>query len=306
MQSFPLEANDWDPQFDANGNVQLSDSELGRLFVVHNIVQTSPTTFSSGLGDAEIQLHARSSYWSPEEIAALSLGKNPTVMQLPCVGSLAVQKRFWVCRQYWERLALIERAVDAGQLFMQTVPPFALAWLDRMQIGYPQALKSRVESLGFQVADWKTECEELAKQVVDLNTSFEVASEQYENDLLAWQNDCALHAQWQSDARDLFVKQDERIARLNAENEALRTQQESEQAGSSVTSVADQASRASLLKMVLGMALEQYSYEPAIPRSNATSNISSDLDSNGVSLDPKTIRKILKEAVQNHWEGERE
>jgi hypothetical protein len=135
MQSIPLEAHDWDPQFDADGNLYLNESDLGRLFAPHNIVQQSPTTFTSGLGDAEIQLHARSSYWSPEEIAALSLGKNPTVMQLPCVSLLETQKRFIVCRMYWERLELINRAVEAGQLQLKTAPWFALAWVDRMQIG---------------------------------------------------------------------------------------------------------------------------------------------------------------------------
>jgi erythromycin esterase-like protein len=150
------------------------------------------------------------------------------------------------------------------------------------------------------------ECDRLANEVANLNASFEIASEQYRNDLDTWQRDCAQHAQWQNDARDLLVKQDELISQLSAEIEVLKTERKPEEFRSQTAPTVDQASRESLLKMILGMALEQYAYEPSAYRSGATSNISSDLDSQGLSLDLKTIRKILKEAAFTHWEGERE
>ncbi|MTI08704.1 hypothetical protein [Curvivirga aplysinae] len=51
-----------------------------------------------------------------------------------------------------------------------------------------------------------------------------------------------------------------------------------------------------LLKMIIGMAVEQYGYNPKQARSRASSDIVSDLANCGISVDPDTIRKWLKEA----------
>ena len=64
--------------------------------------------------------------------------------------------------------------------------------------------------------------------------------------------------------------------------------------------------RGTFLKLILGMAVEQYNYDPSQTRSDVATNIGYDLNAAGLSLDPKTIRKILKEAADLHWEGERE
>ncbi|MBB5722873.1 hypothetical protein FHS72_002503 [Loktanella ponticola] len=55
--------------------------------------------------------------------------------------------------------------------------------------------------------------------------------------------------------------------------------------------------RDSLLKLVAAMACEQYSYNPLAERSPAVSNIRSDIEQIGASMDAKTIRKWLKEAA---------
>lgn len=52
----------------------------------------------------------------------------------------------------------------------------------------------------------------------------------------------------------------------------------------------------SLLKLVAGMAIEQYGYNPQSSRNDAVRNIADDLDQLGIGLDLKTIRKWLKEA----------
>lgn len=55
--------------------------------------------------------------------------------------------------------------------------------------------------------------------------------------------------------------------------------------------------RTSLLKLIIGMAVEQYGYNPKVHRNSATANIKTDLESVGLSLDEDTIRKWLKEAA---------
>ena len=55
--------------------------------------------------------------------------------------------------------------------------------------------------------------------------------------------------------------------------------------------------RESLLKLLIGMAIEQYGFDPIARRSSATANIASDLARHGVALDEDTVRKWLREAV---------
>jgi hypothetical protein len=56
--------------------------------------------------------------------------------------------------------------------------------------------------------------------------------------------------------------------------------------------------RQTLLKLVVGMAVEQYGYDPKANRNDATANIASDLALSGLTIDPDTVRKWLKEASE--------
>lgn len=56
--------------------------------------------------------------------------------------------------------------------------------------------------------------------------------------------------------------------------------------------------RDTLLKLIIGMAVEQYAYDPKAQRNSAVKNIADDLNSHGISMDPDTVRKWLKEAAQ--------
>jgi hypothetical protein len=85
---------------------------------------------------------------------------------------------------------------------------------------------------------------------------------------------------------------------LKAENEALKKQIEEQSKDDLVESERD-----SLLKLVLGMAMAKYNYEPLKQRNNATgknnSSIHSDLEKQGLGIkDNKTILKYLKEAQE--------
>jgi len=56
--------------------------------------------------------------------------------------------------------------------------------------------------------------------------------------------------------------------------------------------------RSTLLKLVIGMAIKGYTYDPKQSRNSAIGDIASDLESLGISVDPDTIRKWLKEASE--------
>ena len=55
--------------------------------------------------------------------------------------------------------------------------------------------------------------------------------------------------------------------------------------------------RNNLLKLVIGMAVKGYSYEPAAKKSPTPKEIADDLADLGISIDPDTVRKYLKESA---------
>ena len=52
-----------------------------------------------------------------------------------------------------------------------------------------------------------------------------------------------------------------------------------------------------LLKMILGMAIDSYRYDPVAKKNEATKQIVDDLAKLGISIDADTVRKYLKEAA---------
>jgi len=56
--------------------------------------------------------------------------------------------------------------------------------------------------------------------------------------------------------------------------------------------------RESLLKMIIGMAVSGYCYDPTATRSSTPKEIVDDLDLRGISIDVDTVRKWLKEASE--------
>ena len=56
--------------------------------------------------------------------------------------------------------------------------------------------------------------------------------------------------------------------------------------------------RNSLLKLIIGMAIKGYTYDPKAGRTGIVREIASDLEQLGISLDDDTIRKYLSEAKE--------
>lgn len=99
------------------------------------------------------------------------------------------------------------------------------------------------------------------------------------------------------DWKELFEKQKEQTeianrklaeARIEVEQLNLRL--------SSKTSSAHSRERNSLLKLVLGLAIKGYRFNPEQARNSATAEIRSDLEELGIRMDDATILKYLTEA----------
>ena len=56
--------------------------------------------------------------------------------------------------------------------------------------------------------------------------------------------------------------------------------------------------RDSLLRLVIGMAVKGYSYDPKLTRSDKILEIKKDLEDTGIGLDADTVRKWLRQAAE--------
>jgi len=86
-------------------------------------------------------LWAKVAFWSPDEIAALSLGYDPTDASLD-----SYKGRNWAGRleELDHRKRAARRAAEAGQIGEQCAPNEAIEWMDKYDIDFPEALRVAV------------------------------------------------------------------------------------------------------------------------------------------------------------------
>ena len=154
---------------------------------------------------------------------------------------------------------LTKRAVTMGQLFDPVIPTFFLAWAKRMDFPVIPDLIAAVVARGNQINDWKS--------IADARES---AIQTYE---------------------ETVETQRDSIKRLT---DALH---EAGKRGPSEKGLGTRE-RESLVKLVIGMAIKGYRYDPAAGRNAATSEIADDLAALGIPLDQDTVRKWLKEGIE--------
>lgn len=94
---------------------------------------------SSPMYDADIW--AKNAYWFPEEIAALSLGYDPTDPKKE-----SYERHNWAgwLEELEHRTRLANRAARVGQIKSECPPNEAIEWMDKYDIVYPLALKTAV------------------------------------------------------------------------------------------------------------------------------------------------------------------
>jgi hypothetical protein len=192
--------------------------------------------------------------------------------------SLIRRSRFAI--EYARRLDLAKRAAHKQQLHLRVSPGSFLAWAKRNDIEYPAELGTQVVARGHQIADWKSRYDELHAQFNDLKVQHEayVAGVQ------------ALHDGNRNKIDALAAERESLRVRVAQLERALGQGQVNEKP--LVTRVRD-----SLLKLIIGMAVKGYGYDPKAKRSDKITDIAGDLDSLGLSLDGDTIRKWLREAA---------
>jgi hypothetical protein len=225
---------------------------------------------------------SKATYWTLDEATALSFGKAPGVVNWenlkPYVSSSPFAQRYARLRD------LAFRAEKFGQLYDPVLPGIYIAWAKRNEIDFPADLEAAIRARGIQVADWKSMYDEI-KAALD-------KAKQEEHDLKTRVESLV------SSNEELAQAVNELIAERDAaEAKVVQLQSEAEATKTAAKGLGARE-RESLLRLVIGMAVEGYRYDPKQKRSDKIPEIVSDLDKAGIALDADTVRKWLREAAE--------
>jgi hypothetical protein len=228
--------------------------------------------------NADYNHWSRAAHWSLDEAIALSFGKAPEHVRWENVKPLIHVSPF--AFQYARRRDLALRAVQWEQLFDPVLPGIFLAWCKRTDNPFPAELETAVTARGVQVADWRTRHDEA------------VAAAEKEG--REW---AEFVTKQQADWSGIVKERDELIARLETRIGELEGQPSKPQEGRFEKSLGTRE-RESLLKLVIGLAIGGYGYDPKAARSDKTAEIAGDLAEQGIALDEDTVRKWLRLAAK--------
>jgi hypothetical protein len=227
-------------------------------------------SFNRPNAQADFTYWVKAAHWTLDEAIALSFGKAPELVSWDNVKSFVQISPF--AFQYQRRRELAVRALKWEQVFDPVLPSIFLAWAKRTELSVPSELEAAVKARGIQIADWKSLYDEL-----------KATSDKH-------------HEQW----RTVCNEQRDRIQQLLGRIQELETHLASAATAPAPApeNLLSTRERDSLLKLVIGMAVGGYGYDPAAARSPQPSAIEADLAERGISLDVDTIRKWLRQASE--------
>ena len=248
----------------------LAEEEDGQL---RRELEGKQRFFNQPSADMDVAHWSRMSYWSIDEAVALSLGKDPRVVKWLRVKDFLHSSPF--ATEFEARREIVIRAIVKRQLSDFTIPAVFLAWADRMQDPMPAKLVNAVKALGHQIADWKSAYDKQRK-IAD-NAVAELQEEQRKHVALIREHTsfvAKMREEQETPAEksagqvELEAKNAELSARI-ADLESVKSYEPEKPLGL--------RERDSLLKLVLGMAIRGYGYDPKAGRSGTVREIAGDL-----------------------------
>jgi hypothetical protein len=276
------------------------EAERSRLYLEKVEAQAF---FNQPDADADFTYWARISYWTLEESVALSMGKNPKIVSSQTLKAHKGKSTF--IATYSARLEEVTRAQKMGVLWEPTIPGLFVAWAERIDLVMPPELIILVKALGTHVFDWKKGYEaqlEIAKTLrAELQSAYqEILDEKraHTDTIKKFGTDTAKLAEGY---KEIIAGKEHWIEKQNS-NIAAYAARLAELEGMLANAQHDPVKdvgpreRGSLLKLILGMAMKGYSYDPKATRSAETKEIADDLVLAGLPLDVDTVRKYLQEA----------
>jgi hypothetical protein len=235
--------------------------------------------FNQPHANADHNHWSRAAHWSLDEPISLSFGKAPErvfVGRMCSPSSMCLRSHsymhvvaIWLCARH-----------NGSSYSIRYCPAFLSRGANARDIPFPAELETAVTARGVQVADWRTRHDEV------------VAAAEKEG--REW---AEFITKQRADWSGIVKERDEFIARLETRIGDLEGQLSKPQEGRFEKSLGTRE-RESLLKLVIGLAIGGYGYDPKAARSDKTTEIAGDLAEQGVALDEDTVRKWLRLAAE--------
>ena len=215
--------------------------------------------------------YGRCAAWTLEEAVALSFGKDPDRVCSNNIAPHASHSPF--AQDYMKRWKEAQRAKLAGQLWDPVLPSIFIPWASNNGIELPAELISAIKNTGLSLKNWQ----DLYEEAIENNKAREAEFHQTLEELRAALSSC------------------------RADNEELPQQLKSVDVATepSLDEEPNTATRNSMEKLIIGMAVRGYGYDSRDERSKVTSEIEGDLQRLGVGLGQETVKKYLKRSAKH-------
>ena len=269
------------PAGELSALLTLEKAKLAQANLLRQEREEAARFFNQPTAVANFEHWSRASYWSLEEACSLALGKSPSLVNSARLREYSQVSAFAV--RYFRLLDLAKRAVWAKQLWEPSYPTVFLAWAKRMDIAVDPRLVAAVEARGHQIADWKTMYDDAVKSREEWREKHAKLLTEYNKAVDLVNGYSRMHNQHVAQ----LAEQKGEISRLTAATAVAQVE--------AVEPALATRERESLLRLVIGMAIGGYRYDPNANRNSATSEIATDLVTAGVPLDVDTVRKWLRE-----------
>jgi hypothetical protein len=251
---------------------------------------------------ANLDHWAKMSYWTIDEAVALSLGREPKSASWKYIQTLVGTSPF--ATEFSAKRELAMRANVMGQLTEQCSPSTFLAWAERMRFPMPDVLVSGVKDLGIQIADWKSLFEQMKKSAEEAQEQLKVEHAAHMATMTSFTQQMFYQRKRTDDLAEGYEKltaqqvaiidqREAQVARLTAKVRELETLPKA-----NPEKTLNVRERESLLKLVIGVAIKGYAFDPTAGRSPTAKEIASDLALVGIGMDEDTVRKYLAEAKE--------
>lgn len=240
---------------------------------------------------------AARAYWTPAEIAALSLGKHPWSLNDTRAKDHLGN---WFTWEFWERRDVFTRAAETGLISWQCPPNKAVELLKQLGIPFPDGMEEAVERF-HPILNWAEAFDAVLKWAKENQAELQRQLAHHQAALESSQRDSLDAEAWQEKALALIEK-------LIAENDEVTARLEAMESSVSDAAVPDAFAandndgelppklQKSYDVMLAAMAIFGYGFDPASERSDIGTVVAGDIASIGEKLSPPVTAKHVRDA----------
>ena len=247
---------------------------------------------------ADFDHWAKMEYWTVDEGIALLLGRSPAALVWDHVKHVASP----VVWQFARIREAARRAVDWKGLHEGNRPGAFILWAKRFEYPVPEQLEETVRKFGHFMGDWYS-------NYTDLKQVFDQLTEQHQsNTAKAKAMYEGIIAQWAKQYKELgeaSAKTHEKVMAALGERDSKITalSKEVDRLAAELKAIPKdkplgQREGDTLRKLIIGMAVEGYRYDPMATRSDVVAEIVTDLQTLGLPMSNDTVRHHLKKAAE--------